>query len=159
MSELWKKCSICKNEITLQGKYYECSVSTCNGKRTGLVFCSVPCFDVHVPGARHRDAAALECFAPSTSPVQDTNTDNTGGQRRIITANVQKPVQAKKGGTSRDILIVVSKLKKYVQDSAGMNTSQSVADVLSDRVRQLCDKAVEEATLDGRKTLMDRDFK
>jgi hypothetical protein len=159
MTAVWRKCSSCKKEIPLKGKYYECSVSTCNNKRTGFVFCSVPCFEVHVPSARHRDSGAVECFAPSAPPVQDLSSVATGGQRRIIKAPMQKHVQPNQGVTSNDILIVVSKLKKYVTESSGMNTSQSVVDVLSDRVRTLCDQAVKEASLDGRKTIMDRDFK
>lgn len=58
----------------------------------------------------------------------------------------------------KDVLIVVSKLKNYVRSHSGMNTSGSVAAVLSDYVRRLCDSAVERAKTDGRKTVMDRDF-
>lgn len=57
-----------------------------------------------------------------------------------------------------DVLVVVSKLKKYIKDKAGMNTSAAVADALSERIRQLCDQAIENAKTDGRKTVMDRDF-
>jgi histone H3/H4 len=55
-------------------------------------------------------------------------------------------------------LIVVSKLKKYIKDRSGMNTSDSIAPVLSDHVRALCDAAIRVAGADGRKTVMDRDF-
>ena len=57
-----------------------------------------------------------------------------------------------------DVLIVVSKLKNYIRDSSGMNTSGGVAPLLSDIVRRLCDEAIERAKADGRKTVMDRDF-
>ena len=57
-----------------------------------------------------------------------------------------------------DVLVVVSKLKKYVRSVSGMNTSGSVAAVLSDFVRRRCEGAIERAKADGRKTLMDRDF-
>ena len=40
-----------------------------------------------------------------------------------------------------------------------MNTSDGVTDVLSSKIRRLCDAAIEVAQSDGRKTLMDRDFK
>jgi histone H3/H4 len=39
-----------------------------------------------------------------------------------------------------------------------MNTSSAVMSVLSDRIRQLCDQAIESAKSEGRKTVMDRDF-
>jgi histone H3/H4 len=39
-----------------------------------------------------------------------------------------------------------------------MNTSDGVVEVLSDIVRELCDRAIEQAAKDGRKTVMDRDF-
>jgi histone H3/H4 len=57
-----------------------------------------------------------------------------------------------------EILIVASKLKTYIRTKAGMNTSGSVPEALSNKVRQLCDAAIEKAKADGRKTVMDRDF-
>ena len=57
-----------------------------------------------------------------------------------------------------EVLVVMSKLKKYIRDKAGFNTSGSVAPALSDKIRQLCDEAIETARSDGRKTVMDRDF-
>lgn len=57
-----------------------------------------------------------------------------------------------------DILIVASKLKKYIRESAGMNTSANVLSKLSSEIRKLCDNAIEHAKTDGRKTVMDRDF-
>jgi len=58
----------------------------------------------------------------------------------------------------REVLIVVSKLKTYIKTNAGMNTSDGVVDVLSERVRALCDDAIRNARSDGRKTVMARDF-
>ena len=57
-----------------------------------------------------------------------------------------------------NILVVVSKLKAYVKDRAGLNTSGAVAEKLSDIIRKHCDIAIESAKNDGRKTLLDRDF-
>jgi len=57
----------------------------------------------------------------------------------------------------RDILIVVSKLKKYIKDRSGMNCSDAVAEVLSDHVRALCDDSIRAAGRDERKTVLDRD--
>ncbi|MCB9562361.1 MAG: hypothetical protein H6708_18300 [Kofleriaceae bacterium] len=55
------------------------------------------------------------------------------------------------------MLIVVSKLKKYIRERSGMNTSDGVMDVLSDHVRAICDDAIRTAAGDGRKTVLDRD--
>lgn len=62
------------------------------------------------------------------------------------------------GTNEKEVLIVASKLKNYIRNKSGMNTSAAVIDVLSDKVRDLCDQAVEAAKRDGRKTVMDRDF-
>jgi histone H3/H4 len=62
------------------------------------------------------------------------------------------------GSTQKETLVVVSKLKNYIREASGMNTSGAVADVLSDIVRNLCNDAIERAKNDGRKTVMDRDF-
>jgi histone H3/H4 len=59
---------------------------------------------------------------------------------------------------SDEVLIVVSKLKNYIKDSAGMNTAGNVSPRLSEIIRGLCDQAVQNARNDGRKTVMDRDF-
>jgi hypothetical protein len=57
----------------------------------------------------------------------------------------------------RDMLIVVSKLKKYIKDRSGMNCSDAVAEVLSEHVRALCDDSIRAAGRDERKTVLDRD--
>lgn len=57
----------------------------------------------------------------------------------------------------RDMMIVVSKLKKYIKDRSGMNCSDAVAEVLSDHVRVLCDDSIRAAGRDERKTVLDRD--
>jgi histone H3/H4 len=62
------------------------------------------------------------------------------------------------GNNKSEILVVVSKMKDYIQKSAGMNTSGSVAAVISEQVRKLCDDAAKKAAEAGRKTVMDRDF-
>lgn len=57
-----------------------------------------------------------------------------------------------------EVLVVASKLKNYIRNKSGMNTSAAVMEALSRRVRELCDHAIENAKRDGRKTVMDRDF-
>ena len=57
-----------------------------------------------------------------------------------------------------DVLVVVSKLKKYVRLRSEMNTSDTVVAPLSNHLRMLCNEAIRNAARDGRKTVMDRDF-
>jgi len=58
-----------------------------------------------------------------------------------------------------DVLVVASKLKAYIKEkSGGMNTSSSVMQALTDIVKRECDKAIESARSEKRKTVMDRDF-
>ena len=145
--KVWKTCSTCKKPIFAGAKYYICSVSTCNGQRTGYVFCSMQCFESHLPGARHRDAGALEKIAP----------------RVLIAANQPAGVSpfsptAQSQKTPQEVLIIASRLKEYVTAKSEYNTSASVMDVLSDHVRVLCDRAIDHARGEGRKTIMDRDF-
>lgn len=58
----------------------------------------------------------------------------------------------------KEVLVVASKLKNYIKESSGMNTSAAVMEALSEKIRQLCDQAINNAKGDGRKTVMDRDF-
>jgi histone H3/H4 len=52
----------------------------------------------------------------------------------------------------------MSKLKKYIREKSEFNTSASVGEALSLKVRELCDQAINNARQDGRKTVKDRDF-
>lgn len=150
----WKKCSTCKKTISFRQKYYVCSVSTCNGQRTGYTFCSIPCFEAHLPGAKHRDAGAIEKTAPSIiisqnpTPSQNTTAGTTSSTAAPSNSSIP-----------HDILIVASKLKDYIRAKSDMNTSASIMDILSDIVRKECDKAIQSARNEGRKTVLDRDFK
>jgi len=66
-ASFWKRCSSCKKELPFATAYWACNVSTCNRSRTALVFCSVPCWDAHVPMLRHRDAWAEERRSPTAA--------------------------------------------------------------------------------------------
>lgn len=152
MDTTWRKCSSCKKPIALGARYYVCSVSTCNSPRTGYVFCSVACWEVHLPSARHKDAAAIEQTAPTTPAPAE-------GTRRIVAnPTTATPTSASRAAAPREVLIVASRLKEYIQTRADMNTSAQVMDVLSDFVRIACDHAIDTARADGRKTVLDRDF-
>src|SRR5690348_9128756 len=88
----WKKCSACKKSIPFDSKYYICSVSTCTGQRTGYSFCSVDCWEVHVPGARHKDAGALERRSPKKGAAES---ESTTGTRRIVVTSQSSSAQAR----------------------------------------------------------------
>lgn len=161
--KIWRNCSVCKKPISTGAKYYICSVSTCNGQRTGYVFCSVACFERHLPGARHRDAAAIESTAPNEASAVNTgsasNTPTTQSQtvRRVVSSPTTTGASLA-NKMPQEILIIASRLKEYVQARADYNTSASVMEVLSDYVRVLCDRAIDNARAEGRKTVLDRDF-
>ena len=57
-----------------------------------------------------------------------------------------------------DVLVVTSKVKKFIKEKSQCNTSAETIDILSKAVERLCDKGVERAKQDGRKTVMARDI-
>jgi hypothetical protein len=67
------------------------------------------------------------------------------------------PVVALADVADRDMLIVISKMKKYIKDRSGFNCSDAVGDMLSEHVRAICDDAIRAAGRDERKTVLDRD--
>ena len=60
--------------------------------------------------------------------------------------------------SENEVLVVASKIKNYIKSNGEMKTSSGVLDALSDRLRAMCDQAIESARSDGRKTVLDRDF-
>lgn len=166
MDNFWKKCSSCKKELIFESTYYVCSVSTCNQKRTGLVFCSVACWDAHMPVARHRSSAgAVETIAPSREEHErelraeigfpgDSRSERTAKRVIVRDGSSSRPAPT---GVKTDVLVVASKVKKYMKEMDDMNTAASTMDELSERIILLCDKSIENARADGRKTVMDRD--
>ena len=158
----WKICSTCKKPIHFGADYYLCSVSTCNRLRTGLFFCSVHCWDAHLPEARHRDAWAEAQTAPTRGAWQEEQAQREERAAAKAQEQAQEPARRRVVGQPRadlpkDILVVVSKMKAYVKASQDMKTSDGVMPVLSEHLRQLCDAACRVAAEDGRKTILDRD--
>lgn len=163
----FRVCSTCKTPIEFEARYYVCSVSTCNRRPTALYFCSVPCWDAHVPDARHRDAWAEEATAPTreqflaerSSNAPDASTSE-GARRRVVGVQgaVQNAPAEEADDIPKEVLVVVSKLKAYVKARAAMNTSDGVVEVLSDHLRDLCRKAIRSAAQNSRKTVLARDF-
>jgi len=162
----WKRCSTCKKSIAFASGYFTCNVSTCNRKGTDFAFCSVSCWDAHVPVLRHRDAWADEQQAPTAAEWaarQRADAERAAApppepRQRIVAGAAPASPPAGRGDVPHDVLVVVSKLKAYVKARSGMNTSDGVVDILSDRLRGLCDQAIEQARAMGRKTVLDRDF-
>ena len=110
-----------------------------------MVFCSYSCWDSHVPIMNHREASCLERKAPTQAEME---------------AQSSRETSAKRSGSKQaegEILVVVSKIKDYIREQSGMNTSAGVMEVLSDRVRELSDVAIGNAKEDGRQTVMGRD--
>ncbi|HYU15263.1 MAG TPA: hypothetical protein VEL05_04305 [Candidatus Acidoferrum sp.] len=180
----WRRCSSCRKEIDFEHIYWECSVSTCaRVAKTGLFFCSVSCWEAHLPTMRHREAWAVEKHSPSEAAwrrqVDDEERRSESGAsaagaasagetiRPAPAARVDPPprrviapeAEPSDDDMADDILIVVSKLKKYIRARSGMNTSDNVMSVLSDHLRKVCERAIRHAAEDGRKTVLDRDFK
>jgi histone H3/H4 len=157
----WRRCSACKKPIALGAVYWACNVSTCNQKRTALCFCSVSCWEVHLPGANHREAWAVEKRAPKTAEGGGESTPpasgGTGGVRRLVRAATPASAPAAEK-VPREVLIVASRLKDYVRARVGYNTSDRVLEPLSDIVRRVVDEAIENARRDGRMTVLDRDI-
>lgn len=60
--------------------------------------------------------------------------------------------------TGGEVLVVASKIKNYIRAQSTMNTSAAVMEVLSSKIRGLCDQAIAHAKSENRKTVMDRDF-
>lgn len=59
----------------------------------------------------------------------------------------------------KETLVIASKVKAYIKEVSELKCSATVIDVLSEKVRALCDEAVKKAKADGRKTVQDKDLK
>jgi hypothetical protein len=158
VSNQWRRCSACKNPIALGADHYVCSISTCNRKRTGMVFCSVSCWEVHLPVANHRKAWAIDAKAPTTLERSDppaAPAPKRAAQRRVVRDTPPAPPAS---DVPREILIVASRLKDYVRARSEFSTSDRALGPLSDIVRRVYDEAIENARRDGRTTVLDRDI-
>ena len=61
-------------------------------------------------------------------------------------------------GDSLETLVVISKVKKFIRDQGGLNTSQDAIDALSTVIAVVCERAIMRAREDGRKTVLGRDI-
>lgn len=182
----FRLCSSCKRTLPFGERYYTCSVSTCNRSKMTLTFCSVSCFQAHVPVVRHREAWAEEKRAPTRDaflaarvaeaaetarkeeqvrPAAARKDDGAKPlappDRRMVvggSATNQTTTEQAMSEAQNEVLVVVSKVKSYIRARSSMNTADAASEALSNLVRAACDKAIENAKKDGRKTVMARDF-
>jgi hypothetical protein len=101
--------------------------------------------------------AAAHAGSGSTAHAASDPGSASGAARRVVGEPPLPSGVHLNDVVDNDILIVVSKLKKYIKDRSGMNCSDAVAEVLSDHVRALCDDSIRAAGRDERKTVLDRD--
>ena len=154
----WRRCSACKKDIAFGATYWVCNVSTCNRKRTGLAFCSVSCWEVHLPMVNHREAWALEERAPSSASAA-AESGSRANKPAQAPARARGAARAKRTREpSPEVLIVASRLKSYIRAQSGFNTSESALRPLSDFVRRACDQGIRNASHDERKTVMGKDI-
>ena len=157
--EVWKSCGSCSKPIGFGKRHYVCSVSTCKTSRFNPVFCSIGCWDAHVPVMNHRSAWAEEEYAPTSAPPPAAKRTGGGDSDELRARLMRQMAGDTKGPPQKDVLIVASKLKKYVKERAGMNCSADVMEALADLVRIHTNDAIDRARQDGRKTVKGRDFK
>ncbi len=105
------------------------------------------------PAATSPSAPSPSAPSPSAAPV----VRRVVGEASPVTAAALEGNVKLSEVTDKDVLVVVSKLKKYIKDRSGMNTSDGIVDVLSDHLRAICDEAIRAAGRDDRKTVLERD--
>ena len=124
----WKRCGVCKKDLAFGGEFYECSVSTCTSGPRHPVFCSVRCWEQHVPVMRHRDAWAEQKTSPTRAQweaLQSQASESTPSApvRRIVAGSTPAAAPApRRAAVPQEVLIVASKLKAYVRARSGMNS-------------------------------------
>src|SRR3954466_8278076 len=99
--ETWRRCNSCKKPISYRSLYWVCNVSTCNRKRTGLAFCSVSCWDAHVPMMHHRAAGAGEGAAPSAGEPEAERGEEAAP--RTVSTNQAAPAASTVGTGQRPV--------------------------------------------------------
>ena len=92
---------------------------------------------------------------PASGPVPSSDSSSSSSSSSSSMPGAAAPTLS--SSFEREVLIVVSKMKKYIKERSGMNTSDAVAEDLSEHVRAVCDDAIRAAAADGRKTVLERD--
>ena len=122
-----------------------------------------------MPGARHREAWAVEKKAPSQAESDGQAGSASAPARKMVSASTTQPARRTVAAAAsqamgnedlpRDVLVVVSKLKNYIKAKGDMKTSETVIPVLSQELRRICDRAIQIAGQNERKTVLDRDVR
>jgi histone H3/H4 len=117
---------------------------------------------------RHREAWAEEQKSPTEREWADEQAREQQEAERAKAQADQTPIthavtkeprmSNEVPEVTKEVLVVVSKVKSYIRASSGMNTSDAVTEALSELVRNAADQAVAKAKSDGRKTVMARDI-
>ena len=154
MARPWKRCSSCKKPIPVGGRYYSCSVSTCNRVRDPKVFCSMGCFDAHLPVMNHRTA-----YFEEDGALQPAG-ERTDAQPAAAATTLDGPrPRAPPRPTATPMRSWSSPRASRTIRPERMNTSSDVLPVLSDHLRLLALEAIEAAREDGRRTVKGRDVR
>lgn len=74
--------------------------------------------------------------------------------KKVVDSHADQSIESE----SAETLVVVSKVKRMIRDTAGMNTSQCCIDALTKKINDECRQAIERAKTAGRKTVMGRDI-
>lgn len=161
----WRKCSNCKSPVAYGATYYVCSVSSCNTKRNPQTFCKSSCWDAHDEIMNHRDAWAIEKRAPAAPPPDAPAAPPVQpAQPRATVVSTPAAASGPVAATAdlaeapRETLIVLARMKEYIQDRAGFRTSDKTGGPLSDAVRDWTDRAIQTAIAKGQKTVLERDM-
>ena len=125
------------------------------------------CWDVHRAMMNHRSAWAEEARAPDRKSYLaeqdgDDSMDEREPRRRVVADAQPSGAQLTAASAAEievDTLVVVSKVKKLIKDQSDFNTSQCCIDALTKKVVDECRKAIEQARIAGRKTVMGRDVR
>ena len=117
-----------------------------DGRADGPPRAPAPAPPLPAPVARPVAPAAPPAFAAPSAP-------RPAGS---VTAHAGGPALSNRYDHD-DILVVVSKVKKYIRDRGDLSTAEAVAAALGTHVRKVCDDAIRNAVRDGRKTVLERD--
>ena len=90
----WKRCSSCKGPIGFGATWWACNVSTCNRPRTGLIFCTVSCWDAHLSVVNHRESWAVERKAPSRAEWEREQAAGAAGAADVSSKNAAASAQS-----------------------------------------------------------------
>ncbi len=91
---------MCKKPIAFAASYFACSVSTCRRQRNALYFCSLSCWEAHLPMMRHRDAWAEQERAPTRAQWEASRVEAEDGGTPTIPDGLRGEPASSHGGVS-----------------------------------------------------------